>query len=148
MENKCSRQSLCQNGDSVSSMRWIPSDSSLEASSRCIINIITPDHFLLDNQQVVSHISHSLVKVILFVNQLSVSVGGPGLPAKLRNETYSCYLEESLGRFNITVPAVEVNPSTDYTCNITNRVPDYEGIQAGEDSSVTYIVCMGHISEM
>ncbi len=60
-------------------------------------------------------------------------MGGPGLPTKLQNETYSCHFEDSLGRFNITVPAMEVIPGTDYTCNITNEVPDYKGVQAGKD---------------
>ena len=60
-----------------------------------------------------------------------MSVGGPGLPANLAGETYSCHLADSLGRFNITVPAMEVTPGTNYTCNITNRVPDYQGVQAG-----------------
>ena len=46
--------------------------------------------------------------------------------------TYSCHLADSLGRFNITVPAMEVTPGTNYTCNITNRVPDYQGVQAGK----------------
>ena len=63
--------------------------------------------------------------------QVSVSVGGVGLPARLEGESYSCHFEDSRGRFNITVPAVEQTPGTNYTCNITNQVPDYAGIQAG-----------------
>ena len=60
-------------------------------------------------------------------------MGGLGLPAILGAETYSCHLEDNLRRFNITVPAVEVIPGTDYTCDITNQVPDYQGVQAGEE---------------
>ena len=63
--------------------------------------------------------------------QLNVSVSGPGLPTKLDNETYSCHLADSEGRFVIIVPAVEVTTSTEYTCNITNNVPDFSGVQAG-----------------
>ena len=65
--------------------------------------------------------------------QLNVSVGGPGLPIIVEDETYSCHLEDSMGRFNITVPAMEVTPRTEYSCNITNRVPDYQGVQAGTE---------------
>ena len=62
-------------------------------------------------------------------------MGGPGLPAKFEDEIYSCHFEDSLIRFTITVPAVEVNPGTDYTCNITTRVPDFDGLQAGDNYS-------------
>ena len=59
-------------------------------------------------------------------------MGGPGLPSTLENETYSCHLEDSEGRFPpIIVSAVEVTPGTSYTCNITNQIPDYDGVQAG-----------------
>ena len=63
--------------------------------------------------------------------QLLVSVSPPGLPVPLRNETYSCHLADSKGRFNITVPAVEVSPRTDYNCDIRGLVPDYQGLSAG-----------------
>jgi len=66
------------------------------------------------------------------LSQLNVSVSGLKLPAPLENESYSCHFEDSMGRFNITVPSVEVIPGTAYTCNITNQVPDYGGIQAGK----------------
>ena len=65
-------------------------------------------------------------------------MGGLGLPTKLGDETYSCHFEDSLGRFNITVPAMEVIPNTNYTCNITNQVPDYQGVQAGKDHLLVY----------
>ncbi len=63
---------------------------------------------------------------------MNISVGGDGLPLKLEDETYSCHFEDRLGRFNITVPAMEVIPGTDYTCNIINHVPDYPGVRAGK----------------
>ena len=58
-------------------------------------------------------------------------MSGPGLPTKLENEMYSCHLADSEGRFVITVPAVEVTTSTEYTCNIINNVPNFSGVQAG-----------------
>ncbi len=58
-------------------------------------------------------------------------VGGPGLPTKIRDEVYSCFFEDSEGRFNITVPSVEVTQGTSYTCNITNQVPPFDGVKAG-----------------
>ena len=62
VENKCSRQSLCQNGKSISSTRWIPSNRSADVSELvCIVNTISPDQFLLDNQQVVSSNSTYIV---------------------------------------------------------------------------------------
>ena len=56
---------------------------------------------------------------------------GPGLRAKLENETYSCFFEDSTGRFNITVPAVEVTPGRVYTCDIRNESIAYDGVQSG-----------------
>ena len=58
-------------------------------------------------------------------------VGGPGLPAKFIYENYLCHFEDSAGRFNITVQAEEIVEGTNYTCNITNLVPPYDGVQAG-----------------
>ncbi len=58
-------------------------------------------------------------------------VGGPGLPTKIRDEVYSCFFEDSEGRFNIIVPSVEVTQGTCYTCNITNQVPLFNGVKAG-----------------
>jgi len=34
----------------------------------------------------------------------------------------------------ITVDADEVTPNTEYTCNITGRIPTFTGIQLGEPS--------------
>ena len=59
-------------------------------------------------------------------------MSGPGLPAVLGGESYSCHFEDSLVRFNITVPSVEVGSGgTQYTCNITNEVRLFGGVQAG-----------------
>ncbi len=41
------------------------------------------------------------------------------------------FFEDSEGRFNITVPSVEVTQGTSYTCNITNQVPLFNGVKAG-----------------
>ena len=56
---------------------------------------------------------------------------GSGLPAQLETEPYSCFWEDSMGRFNITVPAVEVTPGRAYTCDITNEDIAYDGVQSG-----------------
>ena len=82
--------------------------------------------------------------ILNLIDQLNVSVGGPGLPINLEGETYSCHLEDSMGRFNITVPAMEVTPRTEYTCNITNEVPVYEGVQAGKDNDCTCITTINN----
>ena len=68
-------------------------------------------------------------------------MSGPGLPAVLIGESYSCHFEDSLGRFNITVPSMEVTPGTQYTCNITNIVQQFDGVQAGKfpTNSDTYL---------
>ena len=59
-------------------------------------------------------------------------MSGPGLPAVLGGESYSCHFEDSLERFNITVPSVEVGSDrTQYTCDITNEVQLFGGVQAG-----------------
>ena len=55
VENKCSRQTLCQNGNSTSSTRWLSTDT---FSSQCIVSTVTPDQYLLDDQQLVSHNSN------------------------------------------------------------------------------------------
>ncbi len=57
---------------------------------------------------------------------------GPGLPAVLPGETYSCHLADNLGRYNITVPAITVEDGRNYTCNITNANFGYEGVISGE----------------
>jgi len=59
-------------------------------------------------------------------------VGGPGLPTNLEDEAYLCYFEDSNRQFNITVPAVVVTSGTNYTCNITNQVPNFMGVNAGK----------------
>ena len=59
-------------------------------------------------------------------------MSGPGLPAVLGGESYSCHFEDNLGRFNITVPSMEVTPGTQYTCNITTIVQQFGGVQAGK----------------
>ena len=59
-------------------------------------------------------------------------MSGPGLPAVLGGESYSCHFEDSRGRFNITVPSVEVGSDrTQYTCDITNDLQLFQGVQAG-----------------
>ena len=69
------------------------------------------------------------------VLQFSVSVSGPGLPALLPNENYSCRLADTEGRYNITVPAIAVTEGVNYTCDITTATFNYMGIQSGESSS-------------
>ena len=58
-------------------------------------------------------------------------MSGPGLPAVLGVELFSCHFEDSLGRFNITVASMEVTPGTQYTCNITNIVQQFGEVQRG-----------------
>ena len=72
--------------------------------------------------------------------QLSVSVSGPGLPALLPNETYSCHLVDNERRYNITVPAIAVSEGVNYTCDITKATFNYVGIQSGESSSTPCVI--------
>ena len=58
-------------------------------------------------------------------------MSGPGLPDKLPDETYSCFFEEVMGRFNISVPSVEITAGTSYTCDITDQVPSFDEVQVG-----------------
>ena len=76
-----------------------------------------------------------LVHIVNGTIQLSVSVSGPGLPALLPGETYSCHLADNGGRYNITVPARVVTEGVNYTCNITKAAFNYVGIMSGETSS-------------
>ena len=64
-------------------------------------------------------------------------MGGPGLPVKLPDETYLCFFEEVMGRFNISVPSVEITAGTSYTCDITDQVPSFDEVQVG---MYTYII--------
>ena len=58
-------------------------------------------------------------------------MSGPGLPVKLPDETYSCFFEEVMGRFNISVPSVEVTAGVSYTCDITDQVASFDAVQVG-----------------
>ena len=65
-----------------------------------------------------------------------MTVSSPGLPAPLSGESFSCHLADSEDRFPpIVVPALEISPSTEFSCDITGLVPDYQGVTAG--------VCVG-----
>ena len=63
---------------------------------------------------------------------MNVTIEGPGLPAGLESEIFSCCFEDSMGRFNITVPAVEVTPGRSYTCDIRDEDIAYDGIRSGK----------------
>ena len=54
------------------------------------------------------------------------------MPAKMENETYICFFEDSIGRFDIVVPAVEVTPGRAYTCDIRNENIIYDGVQSSK----------------
>ena len=58
-------------------------------------------------------------------------MNGPGLPVKFPDETYSCFFEDVMGRFNIFVPLVEITAGTSYTCDITDQVPSFDEVQVG-----------------
>ena len=73
--------------------------------------------------------------------QLTVMVGGPGLPVRLPDESYFCHLADSEGRFIVDVSAVEVTPNTQYTCDITNQVLSFDGVQAGNFMTIYCSYC-------
>ena len=54
VENKCSRQSQCQDGNSMSSMRWIASNVLADVTAQCIVSTVSPNQFILKNEQLVS----------------------------------------------------------------------------------------------
>ena len=71
-------------------------------------------------------------QIFLIQTLVNVTVEDPGLPVLLhRNEMYMCLFEDSKGRFNITVPAVEVEPLTRYSCNIINQLREYSELNIG-----------------
>ena len=56
----------------------------------------------------------------------------PGLPPLLTNESYQCQFVDREGLRVITVDAEEVTPNTAYQCNITDRIPTFNGVQLGK----------------
>ncbi|XP_064398643.1 plexin-A2-like isoform X2 [Halichondria panicea] len=109
VENKCSRQTQCQN--SSLSSRWT------QDNTNCVTATVEPMQPVLDPE--------------ISVGVLTVALTSPGLPFLLAGETFSCHLADSEGRFPpITVPAVEVTQGTVYNCSITGMVPDYHGVTA------------------
>ena len=60
-----------------------------------------------------------------------MSVEGPGLPAELEDENYWCYIKDSKGRFNFSVPAEQIKGNTLYMCNITERDLEGDGVHTG-----------------
>ena len=57
VEDKCSRVSECSDGNSTSD-RWIRANSTADNSSLCISFTVTPDQYLLDDQEIVSMYIH------------------------------------------------------------------------------------------
>ena len=55
MENKCSRQTQCQNSNDTSTVRWT------QNSPECLVAIVTPNQFVLDTPGLVS--SNRLVAI-------------------------------------------------------------------------------------
>ncbi|XP_064398663.1 hepatocyte growth factor receptor-like [Halichondria panicea] len=107
VENKCSRQTQCQN--SSLSSRWIENYANCFTS-----NTVEPMQLVLD-----------------LTNKLTVTLTSPGLPNPLPGESFYCHLADSEGRFPpIIVPAVEVIPGTVFSCDIEGLVPDYPGVTA------------------
>ncbi|XP_064399093.1 plexin-A1-like isoform X2 [Halichondria panicea] len=109
VENKCSRQTQCQN--SSLSSRWI------QDNTICVTATVDPMQLVLDPE--------------IPASVLTVNLTSPGLPALLPGETFSCHVADSEGRFPpIIVPAVEVTQGTVYNCSIAEMVPDYAGVTA------------------
>ena len=52
VENKCSRISECSDGNSTGD-RWIRANYTADNSSLCISFTVTPDQYLLDDQEIV-----------------------------------------------------------------------------------------------
>ena len=95
---------------------------------------ITPSQFVFDRPEIVS----CLLQDMKFINslcvvllQLSVSVSSPGLPVTLPNEMYQCHFQNEEMAVSFVVPAEEVTANTSYNCNITGRIPAFNGVKAG-----------------
>ncbi|XP_064398652.1 plexin-A2-like [Halichondria panicea] len=106
VENKCSRQTQCQN--SSLSSRWIQDNV-------CVTATVNPMQHVLDQA--------------ILPTVLTVTLVSPGLPFLMSGETFFCHLADGEGRFPpIIVPAVEVTPGTSFSCDIEGLVPDYPGV--------------------
>ncbi|XP_064398640.1 plexin-A2-like [Halichondria panicea] len=104
VENKCSRQTQCQN--SSLSSRWV------QDNANCFTTTVDPMQLVLDPA--------------ILANVVTVT-----LPNPLPGENISCHLADSEERFPpIIVPAVEVTPGIVFSCDIEGLVPDYPGVTA------------------
>ena len=65
----------------------------------------------------------------------------PGLPPPLDGESYECYFTAADGTSFFT-DAVEVMTNTQYVCNITEVVPDFQGASLGKAVCVYITDCM------
>ncbi len=125
VENKCSRQTECQNSNLSS--RWTQDNATCFTAA--VVNTIqlVLDPAILDNKVWLVVVS----EIINLPPQLTVTLTTPGLPDLLPGENTSCHLADSQGRFPpIIVPAVEVTPGTVFSCDIQGLVPDYPGVTA------------------
>ena len=142
VENKCSRETQCQNVSVQSTRRWIRQDQNTD---QCFVTTITPSQFVFDRPEIVScykelddtELTDSL-HACVYVLQLSVSVSSPGLPVTLPNEMYECHFQNEEMALSFVVPAEEVTANGNYNCNITGQIPNFNGVKAG----IVHALCL------
>ena len=112
--------------DAQSTRRWIPQD---ENTDQCIMTTITPSQFVFDRPEIVSCLFEAMALInslCVVLLQLSVSVSSPGLPVTLPNEMYECHFQNEEMALSFVVTA-----NTNYSCNITGRIPAFNGVKTG-----------------
>ena len=61
--------------------------------------------------------------------QITVTVT-PGLPPLLAGESYECFFAAASGTLFFT-NAVEITANTQYRCDLTGVIPDFQGARLG-----------------
>ena len=125
LENKCSRKDECFNFQHLD--RWLQAGSSASANQCPSILNTFPEHFNVDDPQMVAFIIYSIIVQYTLIicsllhpnfKQLVVTVSR-SLPLLRNNQTYICFFEvaESTFRTNFTIEAKSNGLA--YTCNIS-----------------------------
>ena len=71
VEDKCSRVSMCRDGNSTSSARWIRTNPSDSSSNLCISNTVTPNKFIKDVHEIVGY---KIVLILLTCAKLTINI--------------------------------------------------------------------------
>ena len=125
VENKCSKQSECQN--SLNSGRWIQATG----TDQCPNIMVSPEQYVVDNPQIVMYKSCVyLMPLLTQFSDLQITLTlSHNLPMPLENESYLCHFAAN----ELTLMVEAVGSETIYTCNITDSIPsEFEGLSTGQ----------------